>query len=216
MTRAFESLESDDLRDCQLYRVRTFLHPGPRFTRETERGYIGESARAPLARLQEHDAQPWGDLVSSVEIDPTIYRGKTLAVAAEKAAIEEERPRYNVEFNLANADRISRDEAVRQRHERDDLLGRPHWVDPKQPGYRATRARPSAVPLPAAPSRRWRPWQVKVALWAGGWLLLWPTGWGYALAVGFTGTPAAVVAGIGGAGLLLWGVRRRPRRRKRR
>lgn len=213
MTRPFESLDSADTRDCQLYRIKTWAHPGPRYTRQVERGYVGETAREPLERALEHfKAQPFGDLFAGFEVDPVIYPGKAAVVAAEKAAIETEQPRYNVEFNRGNPDRISRQDAIRQRWARDDDAGRPRWTEPRT----VPRQRGRATRTVSRPGRRrWEPWQVKTAVWGSAFFMLWVGFWPALDDLGAPTRQGAIGAAIAAGALLTWGIRRRPRRRRR-
>lgn len=104
-----------DRRECALYRF-WVRHP---VTGKVVLGYIGETGRLPFVRLMEHVlAQPWADTIVRWEVDPTTYWGKPAVEAAEKTAIEQERPLYNVEHNMGNPDRIKPWEAVAQRQAR--------------------------------------------------------------------------------------------------
>ena len=124
-----------DARECALYRF-WVRHP---VTGKRVLGYIGETVRMPLVRLLEHvNEQPWSDTILAWEVDPGVYRGKPAVLAAEKAAIESERPLYNYEHNLGNPDRVEVWRAREQRLARD-----PHWRPAK--GTRVPRQRATAA-----------------------------------------------------------------------
>ncbi|MGA3562653.1 hypothetical protein [Melissospora conviva] len=110
-----------DARECALYQF-WVRHP---VTGEKVLGYKGETARMPFTRLMEHVyEQPWADTIIGWEVDERVYRGKAEVLAAEKAAIEAERPLYNYKHNLGNPHRIEVWRAREQRRERDRLRAR--------------------------------------------------------------------------------------------
>lgn len=164
---------------CSLYRF-TVWDPNTGYTTK-RRGYIGETGRMPIERLVEHlrARYPWGDTVVGWEVDDRSFADKAAVVAAERVAVQRERPLYNDEWNRGNPDRIGYAEQVRQRHERDAAAGRPLW----QPGdrtrrlARAGRRRPVAVRRGGwrVPRRVWRAVPA-VVVWVGlavlaGWVL---------------------------------------------
>lgn len=62
--------------------------------------YIGQTGRRPFRRLIEHVAdQPWAHLMRCWETDPRVWLSEPDVLAAEKAAIRSERPRFNVQWN---------------------------------------------------------------------------------------------------------------------
>jgi hypothetical protein len=134
MTRPY--LSGTEPRECRLYRIRG-LDPRTNY-RTITLIYVGESAREPFVRFIEHlYEQPFGDtIVGHPEVDPRPFASKNDVWAAERAAIEAERPLYNIEYNLANPDRIPPWTAREQRWARDDAAGRPRW----QPGERTHAA----------------------------------------------------------------------------
>lgn len=144
-----------DTRPCRLYRIYV-LDPRTNYTTKCL-GYIGETLRLPIERLMEHIAGKWwADTFVGCEIDDTIYDGKEAVQAAEKAAVEAERPLYNDEFNRGNPDRIPIWEQQRQREERDRAKGvatrRP--VNIRAPKARPTGDRPTSPrPSPRPPVR---------------------------------------------------------------
>jgi len=159
-----------DRRDCALYRF-WVRHP---VTGLRVLGYIGETARLPFQRLMEHVYdQPWSDTIIGWEVDPVTYRGKAAVLAAEKAAVERERPLYNYEWNLGNPQRVEIWRAREQRQARE-----PGWQPPVK-GTRVPRQRrttSAAAPTVTTPAWawawEWTPQRIKVAAWAAGWLLI--------------------------------------------
>lgn len=201
-----------DRRDCALYRF-WVRHP---VTGLRVLGYIGETARLPFQRLMEHVYdQPWSDTIIGWEVDPITYTGKPAVLAAEKAAIERERPLYNYEFNLSNPNRIEIWRARQQRQARE-----PGW----QPPVKGTRV-PRPRPTPAATSVaggwvwEWTPQRVTVALWSVAWLVVAVVvGWQAAsgpVATGWDGLAYGVGVATTTVGLLIPAKRRRRRRSRR-
>jgi len=202
-----------DRRDCALYRF-WVRHP---VTGKTVLGYVGETVRLPFVRLMEHIYdQPWADTIVRWEVESTVYPGKAAVLAAEKAAIERERPLYNIEWNMANPLRVKPWEAVAQRQARE-----PGWQPPGK-GSRVPRPRRAATAASAPATDgwawEWTPQRIRATLWAAGWLLI-------AAVVGrhVASLPAPTDAdglayGVGVAtatvGLLLPGKRRRRRSRR--
>jgi hypothetical protein len=132
--RTVESgVDLDAPRACQIYRIYTWDHAAwmrGEFVKVL--GYIGETGREPLERLLEHlngarsdGPKPWGDLFAGVVLDGEVYGCKRDVLAAEEAAVIAERPLYNGEYNGRNPGRVSKQEQVRQRAERDRHRGRP-------------------------------------------------------------------------------------------
>ncbi|MEV1315402.1 hypothetical protein AB0J14_04875 [Micromonospora arborensis] len=203
-----------DRRDCALYRF-WVRHP---VTGRIVLGYVGETVRMPFTRLMEHIYdQPWADTIVRWEVDSTTYAGKAAVLAAEKAAIESERPLYNIEWNMGNPLRIPPWTAVAQRQARE-----PGWRPPvkgtRVPRQRRTAAT-TAAPTDAPRSWEWTPQRIKVAAWAAGWLLVaCVVGWQAASGpVATAGDGLAYGAGVAttAVGLLLPGKRRRRRRSRR-
>lgn len=158
-----------DTRDCRLYRFYG-LDPRTNYTTKTLL-YIGETVRQPFDRLLEHlRDQPWFDTVTSWEVDDRVFAGKDAVLAAELAAIQAERPLYNVKGNEENRLRIRPWEAQAQRARRDAEAGRAPWTPPRRETVAAPQRR-----APRRPRRRvasLRAWQVTAACWVGAWLLL--------------------------------------------
>lgn len=178
-------------RPCSLYRIYVL---DPRTNYKTiALGYVGETGRMPFTRFIEHlYEQPFGDtIVGHPEVDPRVFAGKDAVLAAERAAVEAEKPLYNDEFNRGNPNRITIPEAIRQRQRREAARGNPNWA----PGQKSQRT----VAAPATTSRlgRWwarRRWRL-IGL-AVAWIVLFVGGVGVARKV-FDGAEAV----YGGAGL---------------
>ncbi|WP_433460673.1 hypothetical protein [Micromonospora sp. CA-248212] len=210
------SMPGTDRRDCALYR---FWVRHPTMGRIVL-GYVGETVRMPFVRLMEHIYdQPWSDTIVRWEVDSTVYAGKAAVLAAEKAAIESERPLYNVECNMGNPLRIKPWEAVAQRQARE-----PGWQPPvrgaRVPRQRRTATAASTPTAVAAWAWEWTPERIKVAAWAGGWLAVTcVVGWQAAsgpVATSWDGIAYGAGIATSAVGLLLPGKRRRRRRRSRR
>ncbi|MFI6228649.1 hypothetical protein ACIBCR_15210 [Micromonospora echinospora] len=161
-------------RDCALYRF-WVRHPN---TGQRALGYIGETGRMPFQRLMEHIyQQPWADTIVGWEVDPVTHPGKAAVLAAEKTAIERERPLYNIEGNMANPSRIPPWTAVQQRQAR-----QPGWQPPQKgeariPRQRTARRAPSRVVPSSAYARWWQRRRATVTVWAALWLALWALTW---------------------------------------
>ncbi|MET8278306.1 hypothetical protein [Micromonospora sp. NPDC005174] len=212
---ALPSTSGTDQRDCALYRF-WVRHPT---TGRIVLGYVGETVRLPFTRLMEHIYdQPWSDTIVRWEVDTTTYAGKQAVLAAEKAAIESERPLYNVEWNMGNPLRIKPWEAVAQRQARE-----PGWQPPvrgtRVPRQRRTATAASPPTAAAGWAWEWTPERIKVAAWAAGWLLI-------AVVVGWQAASGPIATASDGlaygagvatiaVGLLLPGKRRRRRRFRR-
>lgn len=212
-----------DLRDCRIYRFYGW-DPRTNYTTKTLI-YIGETAREPLERMLEHVYEkPWADTITSWEADDQVYAGKDAVLAAERAAVEAERPLYNYEWNRNNSRRVEIWRQEQQRWARDDAKGRPRWVKPTQQ-YRAPRRVAAASQAPVPVSQPWPAWKQKTALWTGSWLLLNAASAGgvhaYGLAVGWT---PLIFASVVQLALVVWSLRgaaitkeqRRAERRRRR
>lgn len=212
-------------RDCALYRF-WVRHPE---TGQRVLGYIGETGRMPFQRLMEHVYQkPWADTIVGWEVDSVTYPNKQAVLAAELAAIQAERPLYNIEGNMGNPDRIPPWVAVAQRQAR-----QPDWVPPPKgarvppqvPRQRNRRApagrpvRPSAAP--SRLSRMWATYRTPIIVWGVLWLGLFAAAW-WAGADAWTGWREPGNAAIGatlGLGVLAYAYRRavdRVRRERRR
>lgn len=136
------------MRDCRVYEFEV-LDPNTNYQTKTV-GYIGETAREPLARLLEHVyAQPWSDTITLWRVLDEVYPNKPAVLAAEKAEIRARRPLFNYEENLDNPRRIPIPEARRQRAARDAAKGAvTPWQAP-------TDARPARESVKVAkPTRR--------------------------------------------------------------
>ncbi len=111
--------------------------------------YVGITGRVPLERLLEHlRTKRWAPEIACWEVDPRVFRTEAEVLAAEKAAIIAERPKYNVAHNGNNPGRA----AVR--------------VAPRRP---AVQPSPAEVVL----SSRWTWWAVLylAAVGVSWWLL---------------------------------------------
>lgn len=199
-------------RDCALYRIYV-LDPRTNYT-TTCLGYVGETARLPFVRFMEHlYEQPFGDtIVGQPQVDPRRFSSKEEVWAAERAAVEAERPPYNYEYNLANPDRIPIPVARRQREARDAArVPSPTWSSP-----RSVPARPFASPSrpPKVRRRAWSRSQRHVVTVAATWLVLAAVGWWaacrYAHAPVLTGAEAG--GAVAGAVLLWAWARTQPKR----
>lgn len=180
-------------RPCSLYRIYV-LDPRTNYKTITL-GYIGETGRMPFTRFIEHlYEQPFGDtIVGHPEVDPRRFDGKDAVVAAEKAAVEAERPLYNIEFNMGNADRIRPWEAQEQRRRREAAKGNPNWV----PGQKGTQ---TVLPLPVVQPTRLGRWWTRRRWWVVGLAVVW-----LVLFAGGIGLARKVLEGVdvvyGGVGL---------------
>ncbi len=68
--------------------------------------YVGETDDT-LRRWLEHlKKQPWSAEIADVRRDRRVFYSKADVQAAEKAAVEAERPRFNIEYNQRNRDRV--------------------------------------------------------------------------------------------------------------
>jgi hypothetical protein len=169
-----------DVRDCRLYRFRVY-HPDdmmlPPGQRRVVIGYIGETAREPLARLLEHVYdQPWADTIVGWDLDPRVFAGKAAVLEAERFAIEVEMPLYNYEHNLANPRRVEIWRAKEQREFRD--AARPvaqAWVAPDVRGGSTRVQRRTAVPR--KPRRSWSRGQKHALRWSVTWVVSTVAGW---------------------------------------
>lgn len=169
-----------DVRDCRLYRFRVW-HPDdmhlPAEQRRVVLGYVGETVRQPLVRLLEHlYDQPWADTIVGWDVDPRVFAGKHAVLQAERAAIEKERPLYNVIHN-EGPHRIPPPLAMRQRRIRDRVKPvEVRWVHPDDRGGPPRAPSRPAAPRPPA-GKSWRPWQ-KHTLGVGvAWTALTPRVW---------------------------------------
>lgn len=65
--------------------------------------YVGITGRVPFRRLMEHVCdKPWAAQMARWEVDPHVWAAEAEVLAAEKAAIITERPRYNIAHNGNN------------------------------------------------------------------------------------------------------------------
>lgn len=185
------------------------LRPETGYT-TVEVGYVGRTRQALRARDGQHrEVQPWADIIvgGPYVIAEGWWTDEELA-ATEVAHIARLRPRYNIEDNRGNPARIPPWGAVAQRQARDAARGAPAWVPPRRQGW---------LPVPSTASR-WRPWQVKAALWGSSWALLAAGLWVQVCRWGASVGEGAAVAALGSAALHVWGawLANRPRRRRRR
>lgn len=183
------------VRPCSLYRI-TAWNPHDGY-RTKWLGYLGETERLPIERLAEHlrAEYPWGDTITAIEVDDRVWPDKASVLAAERAAVEVERPLYNDEYNRRNPLWIDYEVQVAQRHERDRAEGRPLW----QPGQsRSRRPRsPRVQVLRPAWWRRsvWTGWHVLPPAWVSLSVLV----WGYLRPVW-----DVVAVGVGRPGVAGW------------
>ena len=211
-----------DVRDCRLYRFRVY-HPHdmhlPPDQRRIVLGYVGETARMPLARLLEHiQNQPWADTIVGWDLDPRVFAGKQAVLAAEAAAIEREKPLYNVIGNERNRRRITPPDAMRQRRARDAAkpVGQ-RWVHPDDRGGPA-RVSSRTAKRPRVRRRKLPPWQRKLLDLVAAWAVMTAGVW--FLFAHYEVIPGWRVQGfVAGLGSLIWVLllwsQTRPRRRRR-
>lgn len=150
----------------------------------------------PIRRLLEHlRDQPWADEIATWQRDPRIFYSEAEALAAEKAAIRAERPRYNITHNGGNPNRID-----------PRTMRRPARVPAQRRGRRGTYRRRRSGWVP--------PLWLLFALAA--WLVL--AGWMWHVlgrAAGGPGLPAAMAAVMVGGARWAWPGRRSGRSRRR-
>jgi hypothetical protein len=214
--------DTADLRECRLYRFYGW-DPRTNYTTKTL-VYLGETLQEAFDRLlQNVGRQPWADTITSWEVDDRVFADKEAVVRAEKAAVEDEKPLYNDEWNRGNDQRVSLEDAKLQRWARDDARGVPRWRPkssrtmyrqgqevpvPATPGSRAYGQVPSR-PARRSPVRQKRPplkpWQKRTIGWGSAWLVstlvLWLLdllrwhlgGWVQALIGSASALPAAVL-----------------------
>jgi hypothetical protein len=211
-----------EVRDCRLYRFRVYHPDDMRLPPEQRRivlGYVGETVRMPIARLIEHlYDQPWADTIVGWDVDPRIFAGKTAVLEAERRAIEQEQPLYNVEHNRGNPHRISPPVAIRQRRARDAANVSPNWVHPDDRGGPTRAPAPARMRPPVR--RRWSSRRKHLTGIVVAWLVLAGASW-IGLAVYRLVEPwqnQAVTAPVGSLVLTVWvwagcPVTRRQRRR---
>jgi hypothetical protein len=143
--------------------------------------YVGITGRLPFRRLMEHVCdKPWAAQMARWEVDPRVFASEAEVLAAEKAAIIAERPRWNIAHNGNN----------------------PVRVTPMRP---APQRRPSAPGLPPSAANRVlrSRWTWLVAAWIAASVGVWaavdrvgltlPIRWHLGVAVG---VPPAVAVGV--------------------
>lgn len=65
--------------------------------------YVGITGRLPFRRLMEHVCdKPWAPQMARWEVDPRVWATEGEVLAAEKAAIINERPKWNIAHNGNN------------------------------------------------------------------------------------------------------------------
>lgn len=207
-----------DPRGCPLYEF-TVWDPHTKYTAPAV-GYIGESNRLAATRHDEHaDDKPWFDTVVSYRV-VGYYPNKAAVQAAEKAAVQNARPLYNVEYNKGNPRRITREKALQQRLARDDAAGRARWQPTTTGAARPARRQPASTrPAVRTGKRATVPRPVPGARLIG-LLTLWALGvagfWWAAGDQWGTAAPrnAAVASGVV-VGLAAFNSKKRRRRRRR-
>lgn len=176
---------------------------------DVEVGYVGQTVQSLAARDGQHngatgpdgtplECQPWYDLVyGGIQLVAEGYWSQRELDAVEQHFIHTLRPRYNIEHNLGNANRVTKADARAQREIRD----------------RARGVRPPVWAREPATTRSWlrRPafwWVLGVAAVLAVWVRL--------LGVDRLGLVGALVATAVTVGLARWGTApQRPRRRRR-
>lgn len=169
-----------------------------------EVGYVGQTRNRRARDAQHREDKPWADIiVGSARVVAQGWWSDDELDAAERAAIGQLRPRYNIACNEGNPLRIPPWAAREQRVGRDAARGVPAWTPP--------------MPASVQGSAGWWPcpvWQ----MWAAAYVPLWVGMWWALRDGGVPVWPAAGVAAVSAGLLLGWGVRRgrrRPRRRRR-
>lgn len=110
------------VRDYRLYRF--WGHDGALL-------YVGITGRVPWRRLLEHVAEkPWADEMACWEVDRRVWGSEAEVLAAEKQAIYDECPRYNVEHNGNNPHRVVVRQQVRGSSRLPVSRRRAWWVTP--------------------------------------------------------------------------------------
>ncbi|MEV0214319.1 hypothetical protein [Micromonospora sp. NPDC050695] len=191
-------------------------------------GYIGQSRQTVWQREQQHrDEQPFSDLIvggswtieegfwTQQQLDEReqhyIRQGVSLLPGQKR-----QRPKYNIDFNRENPDRIPPWDAVTHRQARE-----PGWQpvkDAHRPRQRSAGSFAGPITVPAW-SWEWTPQRIRIAAWAAGWLVIaCVVGWQAASGpVATAGDGLAYGSGVAttAVGLLLPGKRRRRRRSRR-
>lgn len=146
--------------------------------------YVGKTRQRGRGRENQHrDDKPWADLI--IGSSHVLWEGicdEDELDRREVALIRDRAPRMNDRDNRWNRERIDYATQIRQRHERDDLAGRPRWQSVEE------RQRESLLewdpldkPLPPRyghkPARPWKPWQKLLLRWGIAWLVGFVAGW---------------------------------------
>lgn len=199
-----------------MYGYRT-LRPEANYT-TIELGYVGQTRQRLRSRdIQHREVQPFADIIvgEPYVIAQGMWTDAELD-AAEQAAILRLRPRYNIDHNWGNPNRIQPWVAKQQRQGRDQAAGRVVW-HPPQPATAAGRGWVvRTAKWVTAPVVRWwdRQWP-----WIAAWVVVF-----FAVALGLRAVApevepeGAAVLGFVAASGVLWRTRsrRKPRRRSRR
>ncbi|MEV1013802.1 hypothetical protein AB0I89_23915 [Micromonospora sp. NPDC049801] len=187
-------------------------------------GYIGQSRQTVWQREQQHrDEQPFADIIvgGSWTIEEGFWTQQELDERERRhirngvvllPGQKPQRPKYNIDFNRENPDRIKPWEAVAHRQARE-----PGWQPPVK-GARVSRQRRTALAAssPTAVTAwawEWTPERIKAAVWAVAVLAV--IGWVASLPVATWYDGVAYVACVACTvtGLRMPGKRRRRSRR---
>lgn len=110
--------------------------------------YVGESNDT-LRRFVEHlKDQRWAAEVADHRRDPRVFYSKADVQATEKEAVERERPRFNIEYNQRNPDRVD-PRTMRYpdgRLYRPDVYHQPGVAAPVRRERAAAKTRPAQSP----------------------------------------------------------------------
>lgn len=113
-----------------VYGIRTL---DPTTLDRIELGYVGKTRQNLRTRETQHrEDQPWEDIiVGSAHVIATGLWSDDDLDLTESWAIGLLAPRYNIDKNHNNANRIAPADAIEQRFARDRLRGVPLWMPPK-------------------------------------------------------------------------------------
>lgn len=195
-------------------------------------GYVGQSRQTVWQREQQHrDSQPFSDIIvggswtieegywTDAELDAReqwYIRNGAVLVPGQKP----QRPKYNIDCNRGNPDRILPWDAVAHRQARE-----PGWQPPVKGAYVPRQRRPGLAPVAVVVRRRrlrirWTRRRVQAAVLAAVWLVLFAGFWraGWDVWSGWDGPRNAAVGAsvVMGCAAVLWAWAGKPKRRRRR